>query len=57
MIDIDPGRNHYPVPDHNRDRNCDHRAFRTAAAPKGIDQSNQQDGGEDGSSHARHYPC
>lgn len=57
MIDNGAKGDEQSIPKHDCHRDPHHRALGTAAPPRGIDESNQQNGGEDGNSHAGHYPC
>lgn len=49
--------NEQPVPDYDHDRDPDHRPLGATALPRRIDERDQQQGGENGYSHARHYRC
>lgn len=55
MVGHQTRRNEHPVPDHDHYRDPDHRPLGAAAFPRGIDERDQQQGGENGYSHTRHY--
>lgn len=50
-------RDEQPVPEHDHDRDPDHRPLGATAFPRRIGERDQQQRDENGYSHARHYRC